>query len=68
MELAEFSVESRMEGVLPPHSKPHGQFSGRTPSVQHTGKSQNALDWTLSPAQAPSSIPVGGEGCPLPRP
>lgn len=66
--LAEFSVEARMEGVLPPHSEPHGQFSGWTPSVQHTGTSQNAPDWTLSPAQAPSTIPAGREGCPLPRP
>ncbi|KAM7332785.1 hypothetical protein ACRRTK_009493 [Alexandromys fortis] len=58
-----------MEGVLPPPPpRTAGQFSGRTPSVQHTGKSQNALDWTLSPAQAPSSIPAGREGCPLPRP
>lgn len=51
-----------MEGVLPPHFEPPGQFSGWTPSVQHTGKSEcSGLDaqpgvGTLFHARGPQGL------------
>lgn len=56
-------LRSRMEGVLPPYSEPHGQFLGWTPSVQHTGKSEcSVLDappggGTLFHPRGPRGLP-----------
>lgn len=70
LELTEVSVSPEWRVCCHPTLNRTGSSRAGSPSVQHTGKSQNALDWTLSPAQAPSTIPrrTGLEGCPLPRP
>lgn len=68
LELAEFSLSPEWRVFCHPIlNRPGSSRAG--PPLYSTQESQNALDWTPSPAQAPSSTPAGRKGCcPLPRP